>query len=391
MKRICKKVAVLLATAMLGGLLTGCSSQISNMLEELGNNSSEESQPGGTAGTESSSYYDNEEEDIVRLYAHEMDLSQYVTIKDYSDFRVSRDKITISDEEVMNEIRTFYVNSFRKEYGVKDRGVIVGDTVNIDYVGKKDGVAFSGGTASGDLLTIGSGRFIVGFEEGLIGVKEGETVDLNLTFPDSYHNEELAGQPVVFTVTVNFIIPEEIIFESFAEYLPEDIDTMDALVDYVKDVLYQEELVNSQDDYEYKIIEQFLAEKCEFKELPENWMKTNRKSMKDSVVTMAMDVGTDPETLIKYYFNQDYNEFLDSSAKQATERDLAMQMVARQEKFVPDDEAELDAIILTIAQDYEITSVEEFLSANAITKDDFREGYGYQMAWQHIVEIASQE
>jgi trigger factor len=83
-----------------------------------------------------------------------------------------------------------------------------GDTVNIDYVGKKDGEAFDGGTGNYD-LTIGSGTFISGFEEGLIGVKVGETVDLDLTFPEDYSSEELAGQDVVFTVTVNEIVEDE--------------------------------------------------------------------------------------------------------------------------------------------------------------------------------------
>ena len=79
------------------------------------------------------------------------------------------------------------------------------DTVNIDYVGKKDGVAFEGGTAKGYDLTIGSSSFIEGFELGLIGVKVGDTVDLNLTFPENYNATELAGKDVVFTVTVNSI------------------------------------------------------------------------------------------------------------------------------------------------------------------------------------------
>ncbi len=79
-----------------------------------------------------------------------------------------------------------------------------GDIANIDYVGKKDGEAFAGGTAKGYDLTIGSGQFIPGFEDGLIGVEIGTTVDLNLTFPEDYKNStSLAGAEVVFTVTVN--------------------------------------------------------------------------------------------------------------------------------------------------------------------------------------------
>ncbi len=80
-----------------------------------------------------------------------------------------------------------------------------GDSANIDYVGKKDGVAFEGGTAEGYDLVIGSKSFIDGFEEGLVGVEIGSTVDLNLTFPEGYQSAELAGKAVVFTVKVNYV------------------------------------------------------------------------------------------------------------------------------------------------------------------------------------------
>ncbi len=81
-----------------------------------------------------------------------------------------------------------------------------GDIANIDYVGKKDGVAFEGGTASGYDLEIGSNSFIPGFEDGLIGKEIGSTVDLNLTFPESYQSAELAGKAVVFTVKINSVM-----------------------------------------------------------------------------------------------------------------------------------------------------------------------------------------
>ena len=107
-----------------------------------------------------------------------------------------------------------------------------GDTANIDYVGKKDGVAFDGGTADGYDLVIGSGSFIDGFEDGLIGAEIGSTVDLNLKFPDDYQSEELAGQAVVFTVKVNYVKTDE-------ERKPEDYYSeleFDTLDDYTADV-----------------------------------------------------------------------------------------------------------------------------------------------------------
>ena len=99
-----------------------------------------------------------------------------------------------------------YIDANLLEGMIKNRAVKEGDTANIDYVGKKDGVAFQGGTAQGYNLSIGSGTFIPGFEEGLVGVMPGETKDLEISFPEDYGNTELAGQPVVFTVTVNGIV-----------------------------------------------------------------------------------------------------------------------------------------------------------------------------------------
>ena len=95
-------------------------------------------------------------------------------------------------------------------YVKKTEGKVAkGDTANIDYEGKKDGVAFDGGTAQGYDLEIGSGSFIEGFEDGLIGKKIGDTVDLNLTFPKDYQSEELAGKDVVFTVKINYVTTKD--------------------------------------------------------------------------------------------------------------------------------------------------------------------------------------
>lgn len=108
-----------------------------------------------------------------------------------------------TDENVAAKIESnlsTFTEKQPKSYKAKE-----GDVVNIDYKGLKDGVAFDGGTAEGYDLTLGSNTFIDGFEEGLIGVKTGDKKDLNLKFPDEYSSEELAGQEVVFKVTVNSI------------------------------------------------------------------------------------------------------------------------------------------------------------------------------------------
>ena len=108
----------------------------------------------------------------------------------------------ITDADVEAQIQ-FNLAANPEEEVVTDRGAEDGDTVNIDFKGYKDGVAFDGGEAAGYDLVLGSGSFIEGFEEGLIGVKAGDEKELNLTFPEDYMSADLAGADVVFEVTVN--------------------------------------------------------------------------------------------------------------------------------------------------------------------------------------------
>ena len=126
-------------------------------------------------------------------------------LADYKGLEYNKMDTGVTDNEIEEKVKAFLKNYPEK---ITDREIKKGDTVNIDYVGKKDGVAFDGGTANGFDLAIGSGSFIEGFEEGLIGKKPGETVDLNLTFPKDYHSEELKGAKVVFTVKINYIVGE---------------------------------------------------------------------------------------------------------------------------------------------------------------------------------------
>lgn len=134
-------------------------------------------------------------------------LSKYITLADYKGLKVD----TKSDEfkEYYNNVISSDVSS-NDLYVKKTEGTVAnGDTANIDYTGKKDGVAFDGGTAEGYDLKIGSNSFIEGFETGLIDKKIGDTVDLNLTFPENYNSAELAGKAVVFTVKINYVKTEE--------------------------------------------------------------------------------------------------------------------------------------------------------------------------------------
>lgn len=150
-------------------------------------------------------------------------LSKYVEVKDYKGVEV--DTSTEEFTEYYNKVLKTDVedNDFFDDVDTVENGY----TVNIDYVGKIDGVEFSGGSAKGTDLVIGSGTFISGFEEGLIGAIKGETRDVTAKFPDNYRKEELQGKEAVFTCTVNSVkkpwgedkIYKELDFDTIDEYV----------------------------------------------------------------------------------------------------------------------------------------------------------------------------
>ena len=190
------------------------------------------------------------------------DLSKAVKLADYKNITV--DTSSKEFEEMYNGVILSDIQN-NQLYTVKKEGKIEeGDIANIDYEGKKNGVAFEGGTAKGYDLEIGSNSFIDGFEEGLIGVSIGDTVDLNLTFPKNYQSAELAGQAVVFTVKVNSaktmsgVGPEEIYeelgFKSVKEYEKNVKDT--ATKNYLYNEIIENSKVNSYPEADAKFLKE---------------------------------------------------------------------------------------------------------------------------------------
>lgn len=127
-----------------------------------------------------------------------------VTLGKYKDLDIAIEDTTVSEEELQSEI-DMILAAYPEYEEIKDRPAQLGDTVNIDYIGRKEGAAFAGGTASAYDLELGSNQFIPGFEDKLVGAKVGEVRNLDLKFPENYHSEELKGQDVVFEVKVNAI------------------------------------------------------------------------------------------------------------------------------------------------------------------------------------------
>ncbi len=219
-----KRIAYLLAVAALSTslfMMTGCGADQNN------SNSDPNTNTEGNEGSKDTGL------EINTSVFDSFKASDYVKLPDYNNMPVEVEfDDSISEDEVrefVNTVCSYYPLANPDETVVKD-----GDFVDIDYEGKKDGVAFDGGTAQGYILEIGSGNFINGFESGLIGVKVGETVDLNLTFPENYQSTELAGADVVFTVKVNGIcynydtLTDEYVKGQFEETM--NLSTVDAFL-----------------------------------------------------------------------------------------------------------------------------------------------------------------
>ena len=161
-----------------------------------------------------------------------------VEIKSYKNLGVKMDSTEVTEEELNTEIDKILTQY--AELVVKEGKVESGDTAIIDYEGKKDGVAFEGGTASNHELKIGSNSFIPGFEDGVIGMSVGEVKDIELTFPEEYHSEELKGAKVVFTVTLNEVKTEvkpELNEEFFMDLGMDDVKNEEQLRSFIKENL----------------------------------------------------------------------------------------------------------------------------------------------------------
>ena len=261
--------------------------------------------------------YDNTSMDITKI-----DVDSYIeTLGEYKGLTIETEpKMTITDNTVDDYINYVLSASGQTSTTEVDRAAKEGDIVNIDYEGIKDGVAFEGGTDTGYDLTLGSGQFIPGFEDGLIGYKKGDEVALNLTFPEDYR-EELAGAEVVFNVKINSVkevtaatlTPEFIQGlgisgvtdeESFRSYIKENLET------------------NAEDSYRNGLRDGLItqiAENTVFTdaELPVNLMTYYVGQIQNQDSTMASQYGVSLEEFVTTYYDMEFDAYEEQCRTQA--------------------------------------------------------------------------
>ncbi len=304
----------------------------------------------------------------------QIDTERYVTLGDYQNLSVTVEKPKVEDAEVVQTMLNLYRRGISAELGgITDRAVARGDTVNIDYVGKMNGEPFENGSASGTQLTIGSGSFIDGFEDGLVGAMPGETVELDLAFPDPYlNNPDLSGQAVAFTVTVNFILPP---LESEADLLDEvaaaagleEVSTVQELRQYAYDSLNRNAQIQYESNVQNAMIQELLAQ-CDFKKLPENMLERSRKTLTENLEQAAAQLGISAEDFANFN-GMSLSDFVETYAPDSVKQNLAMQAVANREGLNVNDE-ELQTRMEDYAAKNGYASVDELL--NGASREDYR-------------------
>lgn len=203
--------------------------------------SEQESDP-ATDGVFNAKDYDPKKDYQLTKYA-DLTITDYITLGRYKNLtlNIPEEEITITDEMLEKKINSI-LSEHHPDAKITDRVVAWDDTVVVDYVGKKDGVAFEGGTATNQTIAVKKENgYIPGFIEGLVGVTPGVATDVPMKFPDDYHAKDLAGQDVVFTFTVHYIVGDPKLTDDFvADYTEGEFTTAQAFKDNLKAELGQE-------------------------------------------------------------------------------------------------------------------------------------------------------
>lgn len=309
-----------------------------------------------------------------------------VKLGDYKNLKVEVDKsYKITDNSVKETIENYFLSApIYTENKEKDT-VADGDVANIDYEGTKDGKAFDGGSAEGYNLKIGSGTFIDGFESGLVGKKVGETVELNLTFPEDYGSDELAGKDVVFKVTINSIqdesyptydtLTDEYVKDNYNDYY--GVSTVKELEEYITESLESNHSAAVGDALTEK-----LKDISKISDIPDSLITERTKELKSYYKGMAK------------YQDQEFEDFLQNTYGMS-EEDFDKQIKELMPDYVKSDlvwEAVAAKEGIKASGDKYDTFLEKMMSSlNFDKKDDLFDVYPETMVKRMYIEQEAKE
>lgn len=295
-----------------------------------------------------------------------------VKLGDYKDLSVEVDvSKEVSDEEVDAKVERERNNL--AELTVKDGEAAQGDTVVIDFVGSVDGVEFDGGKGDNFSLELGSGQFIPGFEEQLVGSKAGQTIDVNVTFPEDYQAEDLAGKDAKFVTTIHEVKTKEVpaLDDELAKDIDDEVETLDELKAKYRKELESAKEIAFDDAVEGVAIELAVAN-AEIVELPEEMVHDEvHRAMNEFMGNMQRQ-GISPEMYFQLTgtTEEDLHKQYQADADKRVKTNLVIEAIAAAEGFEATDE-EIEKEITDLASEYnmEADQVRGLLSADMLKHD----------------------
>ena len=292
-------------------------------------------------------------------FKFEVDVKPEVELGDYSNLEAEVNKYEVTDEDISRVIdRERDQNS--RIISVEDRAVKDGDIVNIDFVGKLDGEEFPGGDAEGYELVIGSGAFIPGFEEQIIGKEIGQEFDVDVVFPEEYHDESLAGKNVIFEVKLNSIQEKEL--PELDDEFVKDISEFDTLEEYKNNVkidLEEDLKKQAEVEKENKAVEA-LMEVMKV-DIPESMidMEVDREYQNFLYRVQGMGLTLDQYFAIANSDEEKTREELRPASEKKVKGELALDEFIVKENIEATDD-EIDKEISELAKQYELKDVDSF-------------------------------
>ena len=295
-----------------------------------------------------------------------------VKLGEYKNLEVSVDvSKEVSDADVDARIERERNNL--AELVLKEDKAANGDTVVIDFVGTVDGVEFDGGKGDNFSLELGSGQFIPGFEDQLVGHAAGETVEVNVTFPEDYQATDLAGKDAKFVTTIHEVKEKEVpeLDDELAKDIDEDVETLDELKEKYRKELAKSKEIAFDDAVESAALD-LAVENAEIVELPEEMVHEEvHRSVNEFLGNMQRQgISPDMYFQITGTTQEDLHKQHEADAEKRTKTNLVIEAVAKAEGFEASDE-DIEAEIASLAADYnmEVERVRQLLSADMLKHD----------------------
>ncbi|MBQ4150359.1 MAG: trigger factor [Clostridia bacterium] len=296
------------------------------------------------------------------------DLTQYVKLGDYKNQTYKTEKIAeVTDEDVAKSVAET-LGAFATDVEVTGRAAAIGDTVVIDFVGKLDGVAFDGGSATGQNATLGSGQYIPGFEEGIVGMNIGDAKDITVIFPEEYHASDLAGKEAVFTITLHKIT-EKKLPEYTDEFVQEQfkMENIAAFEAEVKKIIEEERKAEAEESMKEIIIDSVISS-SEIITYPEGLIEDYVYTEVNYIKAQATGYGLSYEDLLMYagFDKATYEAMLADEYEAMVAEELVLAAIANAEKIGATDET-VDSYVQYMCMGYGVNTVEELAAQNGMS------------------------